>query len=286
MSTDQTATPSQYVPWKEVAAILGVSLSSFFYLVNTRQISEEPGRGPRHGRYSLADIHAVKERRAQGKFKGHKPYRKRLAPVFLDWLSPDDIPAILRLDKLVYDEMYLAEMERYQQWSTKNGQLAIAAFDARTNRQEMLAYVAALPLDEAVILSVLRGKRQEIDITPEEIQDYSRPGGYTLLANSAVAHPERPDLLVRVLMRMMAEWVDRYPQRYVTRIYAQAESERGDLLIQHYFMQPRYDLAPNAYMLELARPGASRIIRQFQQRLAAKAPLPPELRWPPLHEGG
>jgi hypothetical protein len=269
----------RYVPWKEGADILGLKRSAFFYLVNSEQIRTEPGRGPRDGRYSLEDIEAIKTKRAQkAQRKEHKLPRRKPAPVILDWLSPLDIPAILRLDQIVYNEMYLAEAAVYRQWSEKNPQLAMAAFDARSNRQTMLAYVAALPLDESVILQILRGEREEISITKDEIQTYERPGAYTLLANSAVTHPDRPDLLYKVLYRIMAEWIERYPERYVSRIYSQSISERGDQLVQHFFMAPRYDLADNAYMLDLARPGASKIIRWFQMMLAQKAPLPAELR--------
>lgn len=269
---------TRYVPWNEGAEILGVSRSSFFYLVESGQISVEPGRGPRSGRYSLEDIQRIAERRAKGQQRRPSRRRVRPTPVIIDWLSPDDIPAILRLDKIVYDEMFLAEMERYRQWSVKNGQLAIAAFDARSDRQTMLAYIACLPLDESVILQIMRGEREEISITADEIQDYKRQGPYTLLANSAVVHPDHPYLLRRVLENTLDAWVDRYPERYVTRVYAQSVSERGDLLISSFFLQPRYDLAPNAYMLDLARPGRSRIIRRFQEALKAKAPLPPELQ--------
>jgi hypothetical protein len=45
-----------------------------------------------------------------------------------------------------------------------------------------------------------------------------------------------------------------------------------------FFLTPRYDLARNAYMLDLSRPGASRMVRHFQSRLRAKAPLPAELQ--------
>lgn len=256
-----------YVPFKEATQILGTNRSTFFFHVKKGDIRTEEGRGPRDGRYLLSDIESLKRRREHGR---PRKLKKKLAPVLLDWLTPRDIPAILKLDQLVYDEMFLAEMERYQQWSEKNGQLAIAAFDARSNRQEMLAYVAALPLDESVILQVLRGERQETDITKDEIQSYERLGGYVLLANSAVTHHSRPDLLGRVIIRLMDEWVKRYPERFIERIYAQAESERGDLLIQHFFMQPRYDLADNAYMLDFSRPAASKIIRRFQSRLKEK----------------
>ncbi len=267
-----------FVPWEEAAQLAGVKRSTFFYLVKIGQIQTEPGRSPRDGRYNPEDARTIGRVRASSKKR--RPYKKRLAPVVLDWLSPRDIPAILTLDQIVYNKMYLAEMDVYRQWSEKNPQLAMAAFDARSDRQEMLAYVAALPLDEPVILAILKGEREEISIAKDEIQTYERPGGYTLLANSAVAHPERPDLIRRILSRIADEWIDRYPDRYVTRLYAQVVSETGDRMVQHFFMAPRYDLASNAYMLDLARPGVARLIRRFQSRLERIAPLPDALRHP------
>jgi len=267
-----------YVKWDEGASILDLKRNTFFYLVQSEQVRAEPNRKPRDGRYNLQDIMRVKEKREQG--KPRKQYKRRLAPVIFDWLSHSDIPAILRLDQVVYDQMFLAEAAVYEQWSSKNPYLAMAAFDAKSDRQEMLAYVAALPLDESLILSIMRGEREEISITPDEIETYERPGGYTLLGNSAVNHPERPDLLYKILYRMTAFWIERYPEQYITRIYAQSVSERGDRMIQHFFMAPRYDLAPNAYMLDLARPGASKVIHWFQSQLLQKAPLPTELQRP------
>jgi hypothetical protein len=264
---------TKYVTWSEGASILAVGRSSFFYLVESGKISVEPGRGPRDGRYSLEDIQRVAEERATGHHRKTSHRRIRPAPVFIDWLSSDDIPAILRLDKIVYDEMFLAEMERYRQWSVKNGQLAIAAFDAKSNRQIMLAYIACLPLDESVILQIMRGEKEEIDITQEEIQSYERPGPYTLLANSAVVHPDHPYLLRRVLQDMTDAWIERFPNQYVSRVYAQSVSERGDLLISNFFLQPRYDLANNAFMLDLTRPARAKMIRAFQDALKAKDPL-------------
>lgn len=275
--SELTRSRQTFVPWNEGAEILGLKRTAFFHLVNTGQIRSEPGRGPRDNRYSLDDIEAIRQRRATGKKR--RTWR-RPTPALIDWLSPRDIPAILRLDQIVYDEIYLAEMEVYRKWSEKNPYLAMAAFDPKSNRQVMLAYVAALPLDESVIFSVLRGERQETDLKADEMQTYDRPGAYTLLANSAVSLPEYPDLLERILLRLMDAWVDRYPERYITRIYSQTVSESGDRMVQHFFMAPRYDLAPNAYMLDLARPAASKIIRRFQARLIQKAPLPEELQQP------
>lgn len=265
-----------YVSWNEGAEILGVKRSAFFYLVENGRIRKEDGRSVRDGRYSKADIEALKERRKHGTRPRH--YRRRPVPVELDWLRASDIPAILRLDQLVFDEIDLASAQRYMEWSIKNPQLAMCAFDIKSNRQTMLAYVAALPLEESVILQIMRGQREETSITMDEIQTYERTGGYTLLANSAVCLPEHPTLLFQVIHRMIAEWVERFPDRYVTRIYAQSWSERGDMLIQHFFMAPRYDLARNAFMLDLARPGTSKLIQRFQSQLMLKASLPAELQ--------
>jgi hypothetical protein len=273
LESTSTNMTTKYVTWNEGASILGVGRSSFFYLVDSGKISVEPGRGPRDGRYSLEDIQKVAEQRTAGQHRRPSHRRVRPTPVFTDWLSPDDIPAILRLDKIVYDEMFLAEMERYKQWSEKNGQLAMAAFDAKSNRQTMLAYIACLPLDESVIIQIMRGEREEISITQDEMQSYDHPGPYILLANSAVVHPEHHYLLRRVLQDMVNAWVERFPEQYVSRVYAQSVSERGDLLISNFFMQPRYDLADNAYMIDLTRPARAKLIRWFQEALQAKDPL-------------
>jgi hypothetical protein len=94
--------------------------------------------------------------------------------------------------------------------------------------------------------------------------------------------PNRPQLLYAILHKYMQFWINEmYPERYIRRVYAQAISERGALMIQHFFMSPRRDLAYNAYELDMATPSASRMVRSFQQRLKEKAPLPPDLQWPP-----
>ena len=267
----------EFVPWSQGAEILGIKRTAFSHYVKTGQIQIKRGRGPRDNRYSLEDIYKIKERREQG--KPRKPYKKRLAPILIDWLQPGDIPAGLKLDYLLYHEnIDLAEAAVYQSWRRNNNLLTMGAFSK--DRSECLAYLQLVPLHEQVIFDILSGKREEASIKPEEILAYDKPGAYTLLGVSAVCHPERQDLLFRVLDHIMDFWVAQYPERYITKVYAQAVSERGDMLIQHLFMAPRPDLAPNAYELNLARPSASKIIRRFQKKLVQKAPLPEELQPP------
>lgn len=267
--------PDEFIRWSQGAEILGMKRAAFFHYVRTGQIRSEAGRQPRDGRYSLQDIHQLKERRAQG--KPRKPYKKLPEPVLIDWLQPADIPVGLKLDYLLYQEnINLAEAAIYQAWRRRNNLLTIAAFNK--DRTECFAYLQLVPLEEHVILDILSSKRKESSIRPEEVRSYDQQGSYTLLGVSAVCHPEHPDLLFRLLEKIMDFWIEQYPERYIKKVYAQAVSKSGDMFIQHLFMAPRPDLALNAYELNLARPSASRIIRRFQEKLLAKAPFPPELQ--------
>ncbi len=265
----------EFIHWSQGAEILGMKRSAFFHYVTTGQIRKESGRNQKDGRYSLQDIYTLKERRAQG--KPRKPYKKRPEPIITDWLQPADIPAGLKLDYLLYHEnIDLAEAAVYQAWRQNNNRLTMGAFSK--DRSECLGYLQLVPLDEQLILDILSRKREENSIQPEEIRSYDQPGSYTLLGISAVCHPDRRNLLFMLLDRVMDFWVEQYPDRYITKVYAQAASENGDMLIQHLFMAPRPDLSANAYEVNLARPAASRIIRRFQTKLLAKAPFPPELQ--------
>jgi len=204
--------------------------------------------------------------------------RPKPTPVTFDIIRREDLPACLRLDQIVYpDDLDLGDLSTYQSWRQKNQRVSIAAYNA-SNRDIMLAYIALLPLPEPLILDILRGKRADHSVTVDEVESYDRPGSYTLLALSAVCHPNHPELLYKLVYHIMNYWLEQFPTRFVTKIYAQAVSESGDRLIQHLFMAPRYDLAHNAYMLDLARPGASKVVRKFQVQLRAKAPLPTELQ--------
>jgi hypothetical protein len=168
--------------------------------------------------------------------------------------------------------VFLADLPYYAARITKNPHVALAVFDS-PERKRILAYISLLPLPEQTILEILRGERHETKIGTEEIESYKRKGGYTLLAESVVTDPDHPEQLNTLLKHLIQYWCEQYPDRYISKIYAQAESSKGDILIQKLFLAPLEDLAPNAYVLNLSRPGASRFIRQFQMCLEHKRQL-------------
>lgn len=230
-----------------------------------------------HGKlYEVRSIERVKEYLSSEREK--EVYKGKF---LIDWTLPSDFASGIKLDMQVYDlDIALADANTYQSWrKNNNNRLSIAAFSE--DRSERFASIKLMPLkDEQTAIDILSNKRGENDLRPDEIRNYDEPGPYIILAIDAVALPEYPYLLNRILHKWMEFWIEQYPDRYMKRIYTQAMSESGYRMVQHFFMSPRIDLAPNAFMLDMAYPSASRIVRNLQERLKEKAPLPPDLQPP------
>ena len=226
--------------------------------------------------YEIESIQKVKEflqsERKKEKYKGK---------FIIDWTTPADFASGIKLDMQVYDlDVALADADTYLSWrKNNNNRLSIAAFSE--DRSERFASIKLMPLkDEQIAIDILSGKRSENDLQADEIRNYDEPGPYVILAIDAVALPDYPHLINGILRKWIDFWVEQYPERYVTRIYTQAVSESGIKMVQHFFMSPRFDLAPNAFMLDLAYPSVSKIIGNFQNQLKAKAPLRDDLQPP------
>jgi hypothetical protein len=169
----------------------------------------------------------------------------------------------------VYKENIVGDIGLYISWERKNPHITLLSFES-SNRENVLAYVSLVPLPEKVILSILKGEREELSISPNEVETYERQGGYTLLAESAVVHPDYPEQLSNVLREVLNFWCEQYPDRYIKKIYAQAATEAGDMLIRKLYFSPLYNLSDETYVLDLRRPGVSKLVQRFQECLKEK----------------
>jgi hypothetical protein len=264
LSAEEESMNQQYVTSHEGEKILGVDTGRFFYYVQSGQIAKEPGSKKRNARYSVSDILKVKEKLSS------KQRSKKTLHGITDWIGVDDVLTSLKLDYRVYgSEVFLADLPYYAERVKRNPHVALAVFDS-PKRERILAYISLLPLPEQTILEILRRDRHETKILAEEIETYERKGGYILLAESVVTDPDHPEQLNTLLKHLTEYWCEQYPERYITKIYAQAESKQGDVLIQKLFFSPREDLAPDAYVLNLTRSGASRFVKRFQECIEEK----------------
>jgi hypothetical protein len=256
----------------------GLSEGTFFRHVRENKIEKVlPDDRQRGAMYSADDVRAhVKQR--QQKQKGKK---RDVESTQIDWSGALDAAAGLRLSQQLYGpDVDIGELAIYQSWRKNNNQLTLCVFSP--DRKDCFAELQVLPLAESLIMDILRGERNESSIRADEIRSYEDTGPYHLLVTNAVTLPDRPELLLLLLLRYMDFWAEQYPERYIKRVYTQAVSERGFMLVQHFFMTPRFDINFNAYMIDLAYPSASKVIRHFKRQIEKKAPLPKELQWPPL----
>ena len=270
-------TNEKWLSLKEALEILGMKAGTFTHYVRNGRVRRREGQGQRNHQYNEQDILILKREWKPRTYKASRRNKKQEEEILVDWIKISDVPSGLKLAQTLYHEdVDLADVVRYQEWRKFNPSISMGAFSA--NRETCYAALMLVPLEEQLIIEVLSGKRKESSIEASEIRRYDQPGGYALLAASALCLQDRPSLLYRVMSKFIDFFVEQYPEKYITRIYAQAVSDPGYLLIQHVFMTPRYDLAENAYMLDMARPSASKIIRRFQARLDAKGERPAGLQ--------
>lgn len=260
---------------KEAREILGVSTSTFKTYVDRGSIRKVTPHNKKQGFYLKEDVERVLKERAPFAHMRKSSKRDKSIKVVntiktdVDWMRPSDLPAILKLDYLVYKEDIVGDIGLYISWYKKNSKITLLSFEG-SNRENVLAYISLIPLPEPVILAILKEDRLELSISPTEVEAYQRSGGYTLLAESAVTHPDHPEQLNRVIQSVLNFWYEQYPDKYIEKIYAQTFSDDGDILVRKLYFSPLYNLSDRAYVLDLKKKGASRIIREFQEKLVAK----------------
>lgn len=264
--------PEGYVRFTEATKLFDpLSRSTFNYRVKVGDIIVEEDDFGRM--YKISSIIETKRSLLQEEEK------KKAIDTYTDWIKITDVIAGLKLDRIVYNEEFLADMEHYRERKTKNPYTSIGVFDVH-DRDTMYAYISMLPLKEETIMDILLGKRSETEITSKDILTYDEPGEYSLLVSSVVHHPAYPTLIRRLLNAFMNYWVDQYPERRIKRIYAETVSDDGKRMANELRMSMMYTVVnghlervENAFVLDMDEPAASRIIRNFQQRLKEKDQL-------------
>jgi hypothetical protein len=253
---------------------LNASTSTFKRLVDSGQIRKVTPPNKKQGMYVSTDVDRVAEEMKP--FSGNTRYRNKQSrqnnelPTVTDWQKISDLPAILKLDLKVYQENIVGDIALYISWERKNPKITLLSFE-NGNRDHVLAYISLVPLPEQIILSILKGERPELSISPDEVETYERRGGYILLAESVVIDPDHPEQLNNVLREVLTYWCRQYPDRYIEKIYADAATDHGDMLARKLYFSPLYDISDTAYMLDLRKPGISKIVRNFQECLKQKA---------------
>jgi hypothetical protein len=255
------STTQDYISSKEGESLLKVSRQMFFYYVNKgriRKLESEKRRGTLYHRADIMQLRAELQK------------EDIVTNVSVDWMAISDLPAILALDIELYGEDEpLADITLYQAWWKKNPKTTVIAFES-SNRGRILAQCCILPLPESIIFEVLSEKRNETEIKPEHVETYEREGEYNLLVESIIARPNERENVGPIIRAFTDFWYEKWPKRWVRKIYARAVSKEGEYLVHKLYFSPLYEYGEKAYVLDLNHNNPSHIIRGFKDRIAAK----------------
>lgn len=262
-------TPGGYVRFTDaIKLFMPLSRSAFSYRVKAGDITVKEDSTGRM--YEVSSILQIKRDLLRAE------ERKKAIDTYTDWIKIEDVIAGLKLDRIVYNEIILADEDHYRERKKKNPHTSIGVFDVH-DRDTMYAYISLLPLREETIMDILLGRRPETRITSKDILAYDEPGEYSLLVSSVVHHPDHPHLIRRLLNAFMDYWVEQYPDRRIKRIYAETVSEDGKRMANELRMSMMYrvvderlERVENAFVLDMSEPAASKIIQKFQKRLKEK----------------
>ncbi len=261
---------SLYTASQARAKLGNMATSTFHRHVLAGRIRKVTPPDKKQGLYVKEDVDALaQELQVTAATSGpeRSPVSQEPPKALVDWMLPSDLPSILALDMLVYDEQLIGSIPLYHAWWKKNPKTTVLAFDAN-DRRKVLAQACLLPVPEPLILSILRGERNEKSITGDEVETYDRPGEYVLYAESVITHPAYRQYLGAVMQKFADFWCSLAPERKIKRIYAQAVSTDGRFLVQKLYFGPLYDLGENAFVLDLRYPNPSRFVQRFQQCVA------------------
>lgn len=252
-------------------ALNDIPTTSFYRLVENGKIRRVVLPGRKQALYPKADIDRLL---GESSLSIEPQDRTDTEPpeIVVDWMTPKDLPALLALDMEAFDEELIGNVSLYYSWWKRNPETCLMAFE-EGKRDRVLAQITLLPLKEETILSILRGERGELEIKPEDIETYTREGEYTLLVENAVVRPNHSAAIGPVMHRWAEFWCSQWPQVKIRRIYAQTVSTAGLFMVKKMYFGPLYDIAEDAYVLDLKHPNPSKFVQGFQQCVEQKEVL-------------
>jgi len=279
----QQQSQEKFVSSNEGASLLGVDRQSFFYYVGSRGIArrETHSGGKDHYEYSYRDILNIKEevqaRRANRKRNtkaSEVKVKERTA--MTDWCKIEDLPYIYALDCELYGIENSAPPTSTLRWVKKNDTIIRMIFNAN-NRREIWGTLTLLPMKEETIFKVLRDNMSEKELEQEDILIYEQKKEYTCYVASCAILPQKRALFPSLFKSMIDYWCE-HPDIHIRKLYAFAlgaynnmdQENDGLRMIKKLYFSPRYDIAENAWELDLEHYNPSPAIQGFQNCLREK----------------
>ena len=280
----QELSQKQFISSSEGAALLEVDRQSFFYYVGSREVEkrETNSGGKDRYEYSYQDLLRVKDelkskraskRKAQ---EPAKPKKTEGSPAATDWCKIEDLPYIYALDCQLYGIENSAPPTTTLKWVRKNNATIRMIYNVK-NRKDIWGTLTLLPMREETIFKILRGEMVEAELESEDILEYELGIEYSCYIASFSILPDKRNFVPTLIKSVIDYWCE-HPEIYVHKLYAFALGAYNNLdkendglrMIRKLFFSPRYDIAENAWELDLEHYNPSPIIQDFQECIRSK----------------
>ena len=122
-------------------------------------------------------------------------------------VPPEDVEAIISLDRESFAEAYQVEPEQDIALFKANRENGLVIKDSKTGA--VVAYSMLLPVRDEIYERILTGKFVDTALTPDMVLPFDRPGIYRMYFASIVIHPEHrgASLLLTMFDAMVADFI-------------------------------------------------------------------------------
>lgn len=180
-----------------------------------------------------------------------------------------DIESASELDKVVYEEIYRAELSLCKEWYDVNPDIYVMAKDNVTGK--ILAYINIAPITDECYENIKNGDFIDTALSPDMILSYDMPYPYNLYFASIVIHPDYQNS--GVLFSLFNAAVEKFlhfgrQEVYIKRMLADAVTLNGKKFCQLFGMQKIKSSNHDSSLYEVSMlPPKFRAISQLTRQL-------------------
>jgi len=257
----------------EAAQRLGVHNSTFQNYVRAKKVRKVVPEGKKEGFYPKEDIEKLADelqkqptrKRKQRKQQVLTNQTKDIEGAATDWIHYEDELNAYNLDCELYGFENSVSPNITWTWWQKNPHACRILYNKR-DRNDFWGLLSIIPMEEEIIMRLLRNEMSERDILPGHVLEYKSGQHYSCYVAAVSMMPEHKHSFAMLLHSIMQFWLEN-PDIYIDRLFAFALGDDGMQLIRKMFFWPRRDISDNAWELDFSVLNPNKAIEEFRKRL-------------------
>ncbi len=156
--------------------------------------------------------------------------------IFGEQIKDNHLIDALKLDQMVYKDIYQIDFERCKAFIKRNPEIYIMAVN---ENDEVVGYINYSPISSEMYDKMLGGEEIDSNITPEDIKAYKPGSDHQIYFSSICVHPDfRKQGVAKTLLTFLKEYEENLEKKgiHISKVVADAVSDSGrNILISNGF---------------------------------------------------